>query len=174
MQLTASLISEANLELLFSVHCRALKIARLSHDLSYLRCGSNSENADTRALIELTWPITHHARRTSSETPRRGRAGLTGRQGRHEQPWMRLMRQQWRQVPVTKVHRSASTLRAELLPSSSSRHTGISGLDRTISLQETRLAPTFAAAALFNPLGNARDSVVSRRRLRENDKLCIG
>jgi len=43
MKLTASLISEPNLELLFSVHCRALKsLVRLSHDLSYLRCGSNS------------------------------------------------------------------------------------------------------------------------------------
>src|SRR4051812_9655262 len=40
-------------------------------------------------------------------------------------------------------------------PSSSSRHTGKSRFDRTlrISLRETRLAPTFAAAALFSPSG---------------------
>src|SRR4051794_23468515 len=40
-------------------------------------------------------------------------------------------------------------------PSSSSRHTGTSGFDRTlrIRLRETRLAATFAAAALFSPVG---------------------
>jgi hypothetical protein len=65
-------------------------------------------------------------------------------------------------VLATEVTAKRLELLSELVPrpSSSSRQTGMSGLDRTsrISLRETRLAPTLDAAALIHSIGKERET----------------